>query len=201
MIRYLASLAVLWALPFAVVTAQVAYYGNVPVKVSATVVVGNGQGKALLHVRGQSVWSDTGAQIEGQPNLVLDRVYRDHVLILQGGNSIRVDLEGSPSSAALSKQGFAQSDASSFKELMRVSWYAQSGRAKGLKVGPGKARQQFSRSPLKAGDVITGINGVVLSNKQIAMSNYNTISRNDQATFAINRKGELLTVEVDIRLF
>ncbi len=87
----------------------------------------------------------------------------------------------------------------SLAEVIRISPAKSSdGAIIGYRVRPGKHRQQFADLGLKSGDIVTSVNGVDLSDPANAMQLYGQLRELTEATFAVKRGNEDITLIVGL---
>ena len=63
-------------------------------------------------------------------------------------------------------------------------------------MSPGRDRAQFEQMGFKAGDVVTGVNGIVLTDPGKAMELYRVMRSAQEASFDVQRGGETLNISV-----
>jgi general secretion pathway protein C len=74
-------------------------------------------------------------------------------------------------------------------QVMRPQPVFASGKMKGFRVYPGANRQAFARLGLRAGDMVTAINGTPLDDKDRAQEIFNTLSSSSDARVTVTRNG------------
>ena len=74
-------------------------------------------------------------------------------------------------------------------QVMRPQPVFASGKMKGFRVYPGANRQAFARLGLRAGDMVTAINGTPLDDKDRAQEIFNTLSSSTDARVTVTRAG------------
>jgi general secretion pathway protein C len=74
-------------------------------------------------------------------------------------------------------------------QVMRPQPVFASGKMKGFRVYPGANRQAFARLGLRAGDMVTAINGTPLDDKDRAQEIFNTLSSSTDARVTVTRNG------------
>jgi general secretion pathway protein C len=91
-----------------------------------------------------------------------------------------------------------QQDPSILDQVMRTvaSYDNAAGKLRGFRAYPGRNRAIFSKLGLKAGDLVTAINGTQLDDPQRSQDVFNTIQTSDHVTVTIERGG----VKQDITL-
>jgi general secretion pathway protein C len=73
--------------------------------------------------------------------------------------------------------------------LMRPQAVFAGGKMRGFRVYPGSNRQAFARLGLRPGDLVTGINGTPLDDKDRAQEVFNTLSSSTEARVSVTRNG------------
>lgn len=74
-------------------------------------------------------------------------------------------------------------------QVMRPQPVFAGGKMRGFRVYPGSNRQAFARMGLRAGDLVTAINGTPLDDKDRAQEIFNTISSSTDARVTVTRNG------------
>jgi general secretion pathway protein C len=80
-------------------------------------------------------------------------------------------------------------DPGMLSQVMRPQPVFAGGEMKGFRVYPGANRQAFSRMGLRAGDMVTAINGTPLNDKDRAQEIFGTLSSSTDARVTITRNG------------
>ena len=68
----------------------------------------------------------------------------------------------------------------------------------GYRISPGKDRAAFDAFGFRAGDVVTAVNGLTLSDASNSIKLYQMMKDATQATFDINRDDGTVTISVDL---
>jgi general secretion pathway protein C len=84
----------------------------------------------------------------------------------------------------------------SLAEVVSVSAVREDGNLLGYRIGPGKNRAQFEQLGFKAGDLVTGINGITLDDPANTMRLYQVMRSASEAVFELERENQQLTVSV-----
>lgn len=84
----------------------------------------------------------------------------------------------------------------SLAEVVSVSAVREDGNLLGYRIGPGKDRAQFEQLGFKAGDLVTGINGITLDDPANTMRLYQVMRSASEAVFELERENQQLTVSV-----
>ena len=184
-------------------------------------------GAAIIENRGQQQTYGVGEKIEGT-NASLREVHADRVIIKNGIRNETLMLDGidyskagnnasrpinqpaSPSSAnsreqrrTLSPEAIAaskqlQSQPANFTDFIAISPHRPNGDLVGYRVRPGKKPSLFNAAGLKAGDVITEINGLDLTNVQQSIEAMNMLKQLQSLQMTVMRKQELITIYLDL---
>ncbi len=80
-------------------------------------------------------------------------------------------------------------DPGAIAQVMRPQPVFAGGKMRGFRVYPGANRQAFSRLGLRAGDLVTAINGTPLDDKDRAQEIFGTLSSSTDARVSITRNG------------
>jgi general secretion pathway protein C len=89
-------------------------------------------------------------------------------------------------------------DPQSLAEVVSVSAVRENGELLGYRIAPGARREQFEQLGFRSGDLVTGINGIALNDPANTMRLYQTMRTAAEATFELQREGELLTLSVSL---
>ena len=149
----------------------------------------------------------------------LHSVYLDHVVLDRGGAletlllprqlppSSRVAMArrmpgGDPRTVAAvdNIRKMVQQDPSILDQVMRTvaSYDNAAGKLRGFRAYPGRNRAIFSKLGLKAGDLVTAINGTPLDDPQRSQDVFNTIQTSDHVTVTIERGGQKQDITLNI---
>jgi len=82
-----------------------------------------------------------------------------------------------------------QDDPAVIGQVMRPQPVFAGGAMKGFRVYPGANRQAFARLGLRAGDLVTAINGVPLNDKDRAQEIFSTLNSSTDARVSVTRNG------------
>ena len=93
-----------------------------------------------------------------------------------------------------------QQDPGLLDQVMRVvpSYDSAAGKLRGFRAYPGRNRQIFNKLGLRAGDLVTAINGTALDDPQHSQDVFNTIQSSDHATVTIERGGQRQEITLNI---
>ena len=146
-----------------------------------------------------------GAQVPGGAQL--HSVYADRAIIERSGALESVFLPRRSSAAGLSPapppppqaagndamldrmRRLVNDDPGLIGQVMRPQPVFAGGKMRGFRVYPGANRQAFSRLGLRAGDLVTAINGTPLDDKDRAQEIFGTLSSSTDARVSITRNG------------
>ncbi len=104
------------------------------------------------------------------------------------GNSLALQPEapaGQPNVQELVAQ-----NAPLFLQVVRPQPFMPNGQLKGYRIYPGPNRQQFASLGLRAGDLVTEINGVALNNPAQGMEVFRSLGDAPQVTVTLERDGQ-----------
>jgi general secretion pathway protein C len=148
----------------------------------------------------------------------LHSVYLDHVILDRGGalETLLLPRQLPPSSraAAVRRPGadprtaaavdnirrMVQQDPSILDQVMRTvaSYDNAAGKLRGFRAYPGRNRAIFSKLGLKAGDLVTAVNGTPLDDPQRSQDVFNTIQTSEHVTVTIERGGQKQDITLNI---
>jgi general secretion pathway protein C len=174
--------------------------------------------------RGVAIISDAGAPSkvysvgERIGSASLHSVYLDRVILDRGGALETLVLPrqlppNRPTTAAAQRPADArtgaavdnirrlvQQDPNILDQVMRTvpSFDNAAGKLRGFRAYPGRNRQIFSKLGLKAGDLVTAINGTPLDDPQRSQDVFNTIQTSDHVTVTIERGGQKQDLSLNI---
>jgi general secretion pathway protein C len=175
--------------------------------------------------RGVAIISDAGGpskvyavgdRISGA---ALHSVYLDHVILDRAGALETLVLPRQPPPAGRGapvahRQGadprtvavvdnirrLVQQDPSILDQVMRTvpSYDNAAGKLRGFRAYPGRNRAIFNKLGLKAGDLVTAINGTPLDDPQRSQDVFNTIQTSDHVTVTVERAGQKQDITLNI---
>jgi general secretion pathway protein C len=93
-----------------------------------------------------------------------------------------------------------QQDPGILDQVMRTvaSYDNAAGKLRGFRAYPGRNRQIFGKLGLKAGDLVTAINGTALDDPQRSQEVFNTIQTSDHVTVTVERGGQKQDITLNI---
>src|SRR5580692_6764482 len=176
--------------------------------------------------RGVAIISDAGSASkvysvgERIGGASLHSVYLDHVILDRGGALETLLLPrqlppsgrgpavarrtpgGDPRTVAAvdNIRKMVQQDPNILDQVMRTvaSYDNAAGKLRGFRAYPGRNRAIFSKLGLKAGDLVTAINGTPLDDPQRSQDVFNTIQTSDHVTVTIERGGQRQDITLNI---
>src|SRR6202011_3597497 len=174
------------------------------------------RGVAIISDGGPSKVYSVGDNVGGA---TLHSVYLDHVILDRGGALEtlllprllgpgmrgpavvrRVGADPRTVAAVDNIRRMVQQDPGILDQVMRVvpSYDSAAGKLRGFRAYPGRNRQIFNKLGLKAGDLVTAINGNVLDDPQHSQDVFNTIQTSDHVTVTIERSGQKQDITLNI---
>ncbi|QDG40159.1 type II secretion system protein GspC [Alteromonas mediterranea] len=184
-------------------------------------------GTAIIENRGSQAVYGLGEKIEGT-NATLQKVYNDRVIIKNGvrnetlmldgidydeanrrremqarqrpapqedeyeGDTVELSEEAIEATAALRERP------ASFTDFISISPKTEEGQLIGYQVSPGKEPALFKSAGLEAGDVITQINGLDLTDLQQSQEALSELRNAQNIELTIIRDGSLTTLYLDL---
>jgi general secretion pathway protein C len=171
------------------------------------------QGMAIIgeNAAGAKVVS-VGQQVPG--GATLDSVYNDRAVISRNGALESVFLPrrtasmgSAPPPPPMPVAGastmermrkLVSDDPGVISQVMRPQAVFQGGKMRGFRVYPGANRQAFARMGLRAGDLVTAINGTPLDDKDRAQEIFGTLDSSADARVRITRNGREQDIVLNI---
>ena len=182
-------------------------------------------GPAIIENRGSQAVYGLGEKIEGT-NATLQKVYNDRVIIKNGARNETLMLDGidyeeanrrreaqarnrpAPeddedaevelSDEALEATAALRERPASFTDFISISPKTEEGQLIGYQVSPGKEPELFKSAGLQAGDVITQINGLDLTDLQQSQEALSELRNAQNIELTIIRDGSLTTLYLDL---
>ncbi|MDP2325964.1 MAG: type II secretion system protein GspC [Gammaproteobacteria bacterium] len=87
-------------------------------------------------------------------------------------------------------QELVAQNAAGFLDIVRPQPFMPNGQLKGYRIYPGPNRQQFASLGLRAGDLVTEINGIALNNPAQGMEVFRSLGDAAQVTVTVERDGQ-----------
>jgi len=113
--------------------------------------------------------------------------------------------EGSPAASAAKQTALASEyrrqlydSPESLASVLSASPVREGDRVVGYRIAPGADRVAFDTFGFRSGDIVTAVNGLVLSDVSNTVKLYQTMKDATQASFDIERDGGTVTVNVDL---
>lgn len=174
------------------------------------------RGVAIISDGGPSKVYSVGDNVGGAS---LHSVYLDHVILERGGAletlllprllgpgmrappiTRRPGGDARTVTAVDNIRRMVQQDPGILDQVMRVvpSYDSAAGKLRGFRAYPGRNRQIFNKLGLKAGDLVTAINGTALDDPQHSQDVFNTIQTSDHATVTLERGGQRQEITLNI---
>ncbi|MEC7359414.1 MAG: type II secretion system protein GspC [Pseudomonadota bacterium] len=182
-------------------------------------------GTAIIENRGSQAVYGLGEKIEGT-NATLQKVYNDRVIIKNGVRNETLMLDGidydeanrrremqarnRPEPEELEEDTVELSDEAveataalrerpaNFTDFISISPKTEEGQLIGYQVSPGKEPELFKSAGLQAGDVITQINGLDLTDLQQSQEALSELRNAQTIELTIIRDGSLTTLYLDL---
>ena len=86
----------------------------------------------------------------------------------------------------------------SLAQVVRIAAVREAGQLRGYRVSAGRDRAQFEALGFKANDIVTGVNGIELTDPGKAIKLYEVMRTASEASFNVLRDGEQLTLTVGL---
>ena len=181
-------------------------------------------GTAIIENRGSQAVYGLGEKIEGT-NATLQKVYNDRVIIKNGVRNETLMLDGIDydeanrrremqarnrpepqeeeedtvelSEEALEATAALRERPANFTDFISISPKTEEGQLIGYQVSPGKEPELFKSAGLQAGDVITQINGLDLTDLQQSQEALSELRNAQTIELTIIRDGSLTTLYLD----
>jgi general secretion pathway protein C len=84
-------------------------------------------------------------------------------------------------------------------QVVNIAAVREQGQLMGYRVSPGNDQQQFEALGFKSNDIVTGVNGIQLSDPGKAIELYRVMRNATEASFEVLRDGEQLTLVVGLQ--
>lgn len=182
-------------------------------------------GTAIIENRGSQAVYGLGEKIEGT-NATLQTVYNDRVIIRNGARNETLMLDGidfeeanrrreqqarqrakaqpqeqratALSEEALEATASLRESPASFTDFISISPKTSEGQLIGYQVSPGRQPALFKSAGLKAGDVITQINGLDLTDMQQTQEALSALRNEQSIELTIIRDGSVTSLYLDL---
>jgi general secretion pathway protein C len=170
-------------------------------------------GAIISSNRGEDKAYQVGQGIDGADGATLHSVYADRVLLNRNGRleTLRLPKEltasaqpmgmPSPLPQAAAPSGSLREviseNATKLTDIVRLAPHVQEGQVVGFRVNPGRDRDTFEALGLRAGDVVTDINGTVLDDPSQGLQVFQSLGESTQANVTVLRDGVPQVVVID----
>jgi len=172
-----------------------------------------GDGSAIISSnRGDDKTYQVGQSLEGADGTTLHSVYGDRVLLNRSGQieTLRYPKDlvapaslGMPAALpqAAAPEGSLREviseNATRLADIVGLAPHVQEGQVIGFRVNPGRDRATFDALGLRAGDVVTDINGTVLHDLSQGLQVFQSLGETTQATVTVLRDGVPQVIVID----
>ncbi len=106
------------------------------------------------------------------------------------GQAVPASFRPPEASAEANVQELVAQNAAGFLDIVRPQPFMPNGQLKGYRIYPGPNRQQFAALGLRAGDLVTEINGVALNNPAQGMEAFRSLGNAPQISVTVERDGQ-----------
>jgi len=103
-----------------------------------------------------------------------------------------------PAAQPAALQEMISERASGFLQIVRPAPFMPDGQLRGYRVFPGPNRERFAALGLRAGDLVTEINGMTLDDPTQGLEVFNSLGEATQLTLTVERDGQAETLNVDL---
>lgn len=164
----------------------------------AHAIIADGGGKEQVYFVNATLPGGATVQQIQADRVILARAGQLEVLRLpregQGGGAPSAFSPSPPRPAGAPAQQNVQElvtqNAAGFLEVVRPQPFMPNGQLKGYRIYPGPNRQQFASLGLRAGDLVTEINGIALNNPAQGMEVFRSLGDAPQVTVTVERDGQ-----------
>lgn len=164
----------------------------------AHAIIADGNGNEQVYFVNSSLPGGATVQQIQADRVILARSGQLEILRLpregQGGGSTGSAGVPAPRPAAApdpqNVQELVSQNAAGFLEVVRPQPFMPNGQLKGYRIYPGPNRQQFAALGLRAGDLVTEINGIALNNPAQGMEVFRSLGDAPQVTVTVERDGQ-----------
>ena len=170
-------------------------------------------GAIISSNRGEDKAYQVGQSIDGADGATLHSVYADRVLLNRNGRleTLRLPKELAAASQPMAMPSLPQAapaqsgslreviseNATKLTDIVRLAPHVQEGQVVGFRVNPGRDRETFEALGLRAGDVVTDINGTVLDDPSQGLQVFQSLGESTQANVTVLRDGVPQVVVID----
>lgn len=169
--------------------------------------------------RSQEKHYAVGQAIEGGSGATVHAVYGDRVLLNRNGRLETLRLPKETSAAAGrsaarppppppaepaaddSLRTVISNNATTLTNVLRIAPQVEGGQMVGFRLNPGKDRATFDALGLKAGDVVTDINGTALDDPSKGLQVFQALGESTQANVTVLRDGNPTVLVIDTSQF
>jgi general secretion pathway protein C len=176
-------------------------------------------GQAIISSgRSQEKHYAVGHSIEGGSGATVHAVYGDRVLLNRNGRLETLRLPKETSAAAVrsaptpspppaepaaddSLREVISNNATTLTNVLRIAPQVEGGQMVGFRLNPGRDRATFDALGLKAGDVVTDINGTALDDPSKGLQVFQALGESTQANVTVLRDGNPTVLVIDTSQF
>jgi general secretion pathway protein C len=170
-------------------------------------IIANGRSQEKKYAVGQSIEGGSGASVQA--------IYVDRVIVNRNGRleALRLPKEASGTARTASRPAppppppepveddslreVITNNATKLTDVMRIQPQVEGGRMVGFRLNPGRDRATFDALGLKAGDVVTDINGMVLDDPGKGLQVFQALGEATQANVTVLRDGNPTVLVID----
>lgn len=91
------------------------------------------------------------------------------------------------------------SNPQSLSDVVKIAAVREDGALRGYRISAGKDKQQFESLGFQSNDIVTGVNGIALTDPGKAMELYRVMRSAEEASFNVMRGGEEVTLVVGLQ--
>lgn len=165
---------------------------------TAHAIIADSSGNEQVYFTNDSLPGGATVQQIQADRVILSRSGQLEVLRLpregQGGGSsaglVPSSIRPPEPSADTNVQELVAQNAAGFLDVVRPQPFMPNGQLKGYRIYPGPNRQQFAALGLRAGDLVTEINGVALNNPAQGMEVFRSLADAAQVSVTVERDGQ-----------
>ena len=177
---------------------------------------------AIIEYQGVQKQYPVAGKLPVSGNVTVARVFFDRVILDNGGTyellrlfekdaSLGEPLSPPVAATQLDQRGNADitelaetwrrrlyRDPRSMADVVNISAVREGDRLRGYRVSPGRERSHFEQLGFKAGDLVTGVNGIELTNPGKAMELYRIMRDASEANFEVQRGEQQVEIAVSL---